>query len=183
MRVEDFILINNAFSLHQKATDWKNAIKRGTDILERLDCVKACYCQSIIDSVETLGPYFVIIPGVAMPHNRPQSGAKKTGCSLVTLSAPVAIKDDPEAAVDVLLTLSARDKKEMTESLIVQIIELFDTPDALSAIRNARTKEDLQQAFALVKEWRRALFQRMAHEDTGNLRFRIGKQFCAGTED
>lgn len=59
--------------------------KIGVDLLVQADVVEPRYYQAILDGVERFGPYFVLCPGLAMPHGRPEEGVKKTGFSLVTL--------------------------------------------------------------------------------------------------
>ena len=43
----------------------------------------------MIDVVRDMGPYIVLAPGLAMPHARPEMGAKQVGAALVTLEKPI----------------------------------------------------------------------------------------------
>ena len=43
----------------------------------------------MINAVEELGPYIVIIPHIAIAHARPSDNVLKNGISLITLKEPV----------------------------------------------------------------------------------------------
>ena len=45
------------------------------------------YTEAMIDVVRDMGPYIVLAPGLAMPHARPEMGAKQVGTALVTLES------------------------------------------------------------------------------------------------
>lgn len=49
--------------------------------------VERRYIGAVPRTVEKLGPYAVIAPGVAIPHARPEDGANRVGLSLVVLRA------------------------------------------------------------------------------------------------
>lgn len=51
--------------------------KNRVDLLVAADVVEPRYYQAILDAVEQHGPYFVLAPGLAMPHGRPEEGVKK----------------------------------------------------------------------------------------------------------
>lgn len=65
----------------------QDAVKIGVDLLVAADVVEPRHYRAILDGVEQFGPYFVIAPGLAMPHGRPEEGVKKTGFALVTLKS------------------------------------------------------------------------------------------------
>lgn len=82
MVLQDFIIENGAFALGQEAADWKAAVKLGTDLLVKAGAAEERYYEAILKMTEELGPYYVIAPGIAMPHTRPENGAKKQALRL-----------------------------------------------------------------------------------------------------
>ncbi len=56
-------------------------MKIGVDLLVAADVVEPRYYQAILDGVAQHGPYFVIAPGLAMPHGRPEEGVKNRLCA------------------------------------------------------------------------------------------------------
>ena len=89
-----------AVCLQAKAEDWREAVKIGTDLLVAAGTIEARYYDAIVASVDELGPYFLLAPGLAMPHARPEQGVVQNSFALVTLAEPVCFGDpdnDPVA--------------------------------------------------------------------------------------
>lgn len=59
----------------------REAVKIGVDLLVAADVVEPRYYRAILDGVAQHGPYFVIAPGLAMPHGRPEEGVKNRLCA------------------------------------------------------------------------------------------------------
>ncbi len=143
----DFIIENNSFCLGYSASSWQDAVKKGVDMLVAAGSAEERYYDGIIDVVTQHGPYFVIEPGIAMPHARPEAGALKIGFSLITLKEPVSFGHKTNDPVDFILTLCAPDKHSLNENALVEVMDLFDDEDLLNKIRNAKTKDELQTIF------------------------------------
>jgi len=89
MKLRDSLAENKSIRLQAEVETWQDAVKIGVDLLVAADVVEPRYYQAILDAVEQHGPYFVLAPGLAMPHGRPEEGVKKTGFTLVTLKKPL----------------------------------------------------------------------------------------------
>ena len=89
MKLRDSLAENKSIRLQAEAETWQDAVKIGVDLLVAADVVEPRYYQAILDAVEQHGPYFVLAPGLAMPHGRPEEGVKKTGFALVTLKITI----------------------------------------------------------------------------------------------
>ncbi len=148
MVLQDFIIENSAFALGQEAADWKAAVKLGTDLLVKAGAAEERYYEAILKMTEELGPYYVIAPGIAMPHTRPENGAKKTGFALVTLKNPVSFGHSDNDPVEIVLCICAKDAKDMNESVIVEAVTLFDDEKAVERLKKAQSVEDLRAVFA-----------------------------------
>ena len=102
--------------------------------------VEPRYFDAILAGVERHGPYFVLAPGLAMPHGRPEEGVLKTGFALVTLKTPVCFGDEDNDPIDILITMAAVDAKTHQEVGIMQVVNLFEDEanfDRLRACRHA----------------------------------------------
>lgn len=56
--------------------NWEEAVRLGGKLLEEDGAVEHSYIDAMVDTVKNMGPYIVIAPGIAMPHARPEAGAK-----------------------------------------------------------------------------------------------------------
>ena len=75
----------SSISVIHSAKDWQEAIDFSMASLLDKNYISENYIQAIKDSTMSNGPYYILAPGVAMPHARPECGALKTGMSLTLL--------------------------------------------------------------------------------------------------
>mgnify|MGYP002652817359 CR=1 FL=1 len=85
MKLSDSLAQNNAIHLQAEAADWRQAVRLGVDLLVAAGVVEPRYFDAILAGVERHGPYFVLAPGLAMPHGRPEEGVLKTSSGLVLM--------------------------------------------------------------------------------------------------
>ncbi|MEM4666305.1 MAG: PTS sugar transporter subunit IIA [Thermofilum sp.] len=67
------------------AENWEEAVRLAGKLLAADGIVEERYVEAMVQVTRELGPYAVIAPGVALPHARPEDGAKEVGLSIVTL--------------------------------------------------------------------------------------------------
>lgn len=143
MKLRDSLAENKSIRLQAEAETWQEAVKIGVDLLVAADVVEPRYYRAILDGVEQFGPYFVIAPGTAMPHGRPEEGVKKTGFSLVTLKKPLEFNHDDNDPVDILITMAAVDANTHREVGIMQIVNLFEDEENFDRLRACRTEQEV----------------------------------------
>ena len=66
----------------------------------------------MIETVEKMGPYIVIAPGLALAHSRPSEAVLKTGLSWVRLSTPVKFGNKANDPVSLVIGLAGHDENE-----------------------------------------------------------------------
>lgn len=138
---------NNSIRLGLTAADWKEAVKLSVDPLIESGAITEEYYHAIIESTEEFGPYYILMPGMAMPHARPEAGVKRDSFSLITLTEPVTFSDGKE--VSVLLALAATSSEIHTSVAIPQIIALFELENSIQRLVDCKTPEDV---LAMVEE-------------------------------
>ncbi len=143
MKLRDSLARNNSIHLNAEAETWQDAVKIGVDMLVAADVVEPRYYQAILDSVAHFGSYFVIAPGLAMPHARPEEGVKKTGFALVTLKNPLRFNDEDNDPVDILITLAAVDANAHQEIGIMQVVNLFEDEANFNRLRACKTAQQV----------------------------------------
>ena len=110
------------------------------------NAIESSYHEAIIHCVNTMGPYIIIAPNLAMPHARPEDGVNRTAFALVTLKNPIYF-DGEVAPVDVLVTLAGSTSDQHMEGLmeVIKIVEdeNSETGIDLDKLRRCNTKEDV----------------------------------------
>ena len=146
MNLKQALIDNDSIRLGLEAKDWKEAVKVAVDPLIESGAILPEYYDAIIESTEEYGPYYILMPGMAMPHARPEAGVQRDAFSLITLQNPVVFSDGKE--VSVLLALAATSSKIHTSVAIPQIIALFEL-DSIARLQACQTKEDV---LAMIEE-------------------------------
>ncbi len=109
MKLHESLAQNHSIRLQAEAETWQEAVKIGVDLAGGRRRGGTALLPAILDGVAQHGPYFVIAPGLAMPHGRPEEGVKKTGFALVTLKKPLIFNHEDNDPVDILITMAAVD--------------------------------------------------------------------------
>ena len=93
------------------------AIKESGRLLVNAGMAEPSYVSAMLASFRDNGPYFVIAPGIAIAHARPEDGSLGSAVSLVTLKKPVVfgcVANDP---VSVVFGLSSYSGEEHIQAL------------------------------------------------------------------
>lgn len=140
------LLGSNTLAVKESIDSWESAIRFGGDMMVSQGLCTPGYIDAIIENHKTIGPYFVLAPGIAMPHAKPENGVLQTGYALVTLSTPVEFGDEENDPVDILIFAGAINREEHNTEVVPQIAELCDSETHIEAIRKAHTHEQLVEA-------------------------------------
>ncbi len=101
----------NAIRIGENAADWRAAVRLAGDALAASGATTPAYADEMVATVEQLGPYIVIAPGIALAHSRPSPAVLRAGISLVTLRRPVAFGHRENDPVCLVIGLAAVDEE------------------------------------------------------------------------
>lgn len=146
MRLIDYFP-ENAIAIKKSARNWQDAVDLCMSPLLASGFINEDYVEAIKVSTQTNGPYYILAPGVAMPHARPECGALKTGLSVILLENEV-LWDGGNDAIKLLIGLSAADANSHIDA-IQALSELLCEEDSLNSLLTARTEKQLADIIAL----------------------------------
>ncbi|MCY7025199.1 MULTISPECIES: PTS sugar transporter subunit IIA [Streptococcus] len=147
MNLKQVLTDNKSIRLGLSAATWQEAVKLAVEPLIESGAVQPQYYDAIVESTEEYGPYYILMPGMAMPHARPEAGVNRDAFSLITLTEPVTFSDGKE--VSVLLSLAATSSKIHTSVAIPQIIALFELENSIERIKACKSDEEV---LAMIEE-------------------------------
>jgi len=136
------ILHSRLAQARKRATDWRQALEVALGPLHSTGYTRAGYCQGVIDNTLEWGPYYIVAPGVALPHARPEQGAKANGIAVTTLEEPVYFGHEDCDPVWLLFALCATDASAHLAT-IQRISALLADEDLLAQLREAHTDTHL----------------------------------------
>lgn len=129
-------LTADRINIVEQTADWREAVTLAAAPLLAAGAISPHYLEAIFASHQKLGPYYVIAPGLAMPHARPEEGALANGLSLLYVKQGVhfdSAENDPVHVVVMLCALNGEEHLQM----ISQLAELFSDEDDLQALIKA----------------------------------------------
>ncbi|GAA0179125.1 BglG family transcription antiterminator [Clostridium sediminicola] len=136
------IVFKETIGLNVEAKDWEEAVRKGGKLLEAENIINNNYIQAMVDTVKNIGPYIVMEKGIAMPHARPEMGAKKIGASLITLKNPVNFGNEENDPVSLVICFASINSSSHLRALS-DLMVLFEDEEAVQSILNAKEKEDV----------------------------------------
>ena len=101
------LLTEEVISIEAGARDWRHAIELATAPLLTNGTIEPSYVAALFRSHEELGPYYVLGPGLAMPHARPEDGVNRLGLGLTVLKTGVNFGSEGNDPIQLLITLAA----------------------------------------------------------------------------
>ena len=136
-------IYDTTITLQESVENWPQALELCAKPLLDLQVIEPEYVTAIIQQHHTLGPYYVLAPGLAMPHARPEEGAKGLGLSLLKLKQGVSFGAGEFDPVDVIIMLAAPDKNSHIE-MISSLAELFSSDTDMTELHQVNTLEEIK---------------------------------------
>lgn len=147
MNLQESLKEHQAIRLGLSAKTWQEAVKLAAQPLIDNGAVSISYYEAIMASTEKHGPYYILMPGVAMPHAAAGQGVFRDAFSLITLKQPVLFSDGKE--VSILITLAATTATSHTKDAIPQLVALLELDNVVERLLACQTPADV---LAMVEE-------------------------------
>jgi len=145
------IIAKSNIELKVRAQDWRHAMRLAGDLLTKNGYTTEEYTQEMVHAVETLGPYIVVAPGIALAHSRPAPSVIKTGLSLTTLVEPVNFGSAPNDPVEIVFGLCATDSTNHIQ-IISRLVEFLDDEKNIEFLKRCTDSCDVWLAINRVEE-------------------------------
>ncbi|OZG48793.1 PTS sugar transporter subunit IIA [Bombiscardovia coagulans] len=136
-------LPDSSFALDVSVEDWKDAIKQAGDRLVASGFTTDAYTDQMIETVEKMGPYIVIAPGLALAHSRPSDAVLGTGLSWVRLKTPVNFGNKANDPVSLVIGLAGRDEQEHLQ-VMSAIAGSLTNKEKTAKLAEAQTSEAIR---------------------------------------
>ena len=124
------------------ASDWKEAIQQAGQILVDEGIAENTYIEAMIENGEVNGGYFVLVPGVAVPHAKSEAGVNKVGMSLMTLKEPINFITSPNNPVKLVICLAATDNNTHIDALKL-LADFLGDEDSVCQVMQAKERKEV----------------------------------------
>ncbi|MDO4500584.1 MAG: PTS sugar transporter subunit IIA [Erysipelotrichaceae bacterium] len=138
------IVEQNHYLFTDKFDTWQDSVYGAAKPLLADGTLENEYLDKIIENVNTYGPYFVIMPDVAMPHSTLGGvGVNKTAIGFCKVKEPVVFDpNDPEKNARLFFTLAAVDSDKHLQNMMM-LSELLMKDGIIEDLLKAETAQDL----------------------------------------
>lgn len=138
------LLPEGAVMVGVTAADWRAAVRAAGDLLVAAGATTNAYTGEMISTVEELGPYIVIAPGLALAHARPSPAVLRTGLSWAGLAAPVAFGHEQNDPVRLVVGLAAVDRDAHSGAL-AGLARMLAEPRRFEALKAAPSAAEVRR--------------------------------------
>lgn len=138
------IIDENLIQLRISSTDWEDAIRKSAYPLFKNGKITASYIDAMIDNVKEAGPYIAITKHVALPHARPQDGAKEIALAISTLEKPVNIGNKDNDPIKYIFCLSALDSESHIQAMS-QLVKLLEKNEFYNILDRAKSPKEVME--------------------------------------
>ncbi|MEB7498774.1 PTS sugar transporter subunit IIA [Leclercia pneumoniae] len=136
-------IFEQTIQLQDSVENWPQALEICARPLLKMNVIAPEYITAIVEQHQKLGPYYVLAPGLAMPHARPEEGTKGLGLSLLKLKEGISFGAGEFDPVNVIVMLAAPDKHSHIE-MISALAELFSSDEDMAQLHVATTREEIK---------------------------------------
>lgn len=143
MLLKDIVEANH-YSFVDSFDSWQDSIYGAAQPMVADGTLDNQYLDKIIENVNTYGPYFIIMPDVAMPHSTlGGTGVYKTAIGFCKVKEPVVFDPNDETKnARLFFTLAAVNNEQHLQNM-VQLSEMLVKEGIVEDLLAAETKEDL----------------------------------------
>jgi PTS system ascorbate-specific IIA component len=112
-----------------------DAVSQSVSLLVASGKAQLSYVDEVLESLKTLGPYFVIAPGLALAHAKPSDSVLAPGMALLKLAQPVisGSANDPVSLVFSMCSPNASEHMEM----LADFGQIMSTDQVMTNLLNA----------------------------------------------
>ncbi|CAG8998996.1 MAG: Ascorbate-specific PTS system EIIA component [Candidatus Celerinatantimonas neptuna] len=143
------ILPKSRIILTETVSNWRQAIDISLQPLLNEGCICDSYKKAILNMYAKLGPYFVLGPGIALLHARPEDGVNKLSLGMTIIKNGVSFDSPDNDPVRLIVTLAATDKNSHLD-IIASVSELFLNEEDINKLIQSNTISDI---YSIIKKY------------------------------
>lgn len=136
------MLKKDSVTLKYDCKNWREAIFAAADPLLKKGYIIEDYIRAMIEAVEKMGPYMVIIPGIALNHALAEKGVLKDCLSLLTLKETIDFGDKDSEPVKMIIVFGTN-KSNKYFKILTDLIKVLEKKENIKKIYEAENYEEI----------------------------------------
>ncbi|MBS3046415.1 PTS sugar transporter subunit IIA [Enterobacter mori] len=133
----------SAWGFQKRCDSWQQAVRVACLPLEKQGVINGQYARAIVSNTEQLGPWYILSPGFALPHARPEEGVicRETHLSLLSLQEAVSFPGHPDIRLVIVLAAANSNAHIAT---IQRLVCWLDEADRLAQLTQISSPAQLR---------------------------------------
>lgn len=138
------LLPEENIALNVECADWREAVRKSAEVLVERSYIEPRYIDAMIANIEENGPYIVLSPGFAVPHEGLEQGSLRVGMYLIRLKTPVPFDAEELDPVEFVCCLSAVDHKTHLKAFF-NLVNMLQEGEFKKMLHQCRTPAEAAQ--------------------------------------
>lgn len=134
-------ILDGNIQVIDNVVSWEKAIEVGAQPLIEKGKIKYGYVDGIIQNIKTLGPYIILLPGMAMPHARPDENVLESSLAFLKINEGIKFTEDTDK-VYLMFILAAKDSDSHIE-IIEKLTDVLGDNEKIEKLINSKTLEEI----------------------------------------
>lgn len=141
------LLTADHIALEADCRDWRESVRMAANRLLEEGAIEERYLSAMIHNIEENGPYVVISPGFALPHDAADAGTRRVGMNLIRLREPILFGDEDAQPVRFVCCLSAVDHDRHLPAFF-HLVNLLQNQAFKEMLERSRTPEEMAEGIS-----------------------------------
>lgn len=124
------------------AENWEDAVRKSAEALLENGKITPPYIDAMVNTAKEAGPYIVVTKHVALPHAKPEAGAKETAMGIAVLENPIEFGNKGNDPVKYVFCLSAVDHESHLQAM-AEFLELLEKQEFYNVLNNAKNASEI----------------------------------------
>lgn len=138
------VLLDKLVEVEVDVDSWQDCIQHLGGMLVREKKIEPGFIDSMIQTVYELGPYMILLPGIAFFHGKPGSSVHEPCLSFVTLKKEVAFKEFDNQQVQCAFAFGAVDSDSHMQ-MLMQVAKLLQDEEFIELVKHHGSKEAIMK--------------------------------------
>lgn len=138
------ILKEELVKVETEVSCWQDCVKVGGNLLVEANKIESEFIQSMIDVVNELGPYMILLPEVALFHGKPSEAVKEVCLSFVTFNQDIYFSEFDNQRIKCCFCLGAVDSDSHMK-MLASLVPLLQDEKFIELATSHGTKNEIME--------------------------------------
>lgn len=138
------VLVDELVEVDVDVSSWQECVRYLGQKLVKAEKIKEAFIDSMIDTVNELGPYMILLPRLAFFHGKPGELVKEPCLSFITLKEEVTFEEFEGQKIKCAFAFGAVDSDSHMQ-MLMQVAQILQDEAFIDLVMNNGSKSDIMK--------------------------------------